>query len=108
MLRVPDHPLIERIVVGTGFDAADDWIAEASDAGTVVVTAAILLAERCLKAGAAVTEPNGKPFTSHSIGSAIATQDIMEHPRAGGAPKIGRARRRERGWLTGAKSSGAL
>ncbi len=23
-LRVPDHPLIERVVVGTGFDAADD------------------------------------------------------------------------------------
>ncbi|HEY9553095.1 YaiI/YqxD family protein [Allosphingosinicella sp.] len=84
MLRVPDHPLIERIVVGTGFDAADDWIAEASDAGTVVVTADILLADRCLKAGAAVIAPNGKPFTANSIGAAIATRAIMADLRAGG------------------------
>lgn len=25
-LRVPDHPLIERVVVSGAFDAADDWI----------------------------------------------------------------------------------
>ena len=37
-LRVPDHPLIERVVVSDGFDAADDWIAERADARTVVVT----------------------------------------------------------------------
>src|SRR3546814_15187027 len=74
MLRVPDHPLIERIVVGTGFDAADDWIAEASDAGTGVVTADILLADRCLKAGAAVVAPNGKAFPAESHGAALATR----------------------------------
>ena len=27
-IRVPNHPLIERVVVSDGFDAADDWIAE--------------------------------------------------------------------------------
>lgn len=83
-LRVPDHPLIERVVVGSGFDAADDWIAEASDAGTVVVTADILLADRCLKAGATVIGSNGKPFTANSIGAAIATRAIMADLRAGG------------------------
>ena len=65
-LRVPDHPLIERVVVSSGFDAADDWIAERSDAAAVVVTADILLADRCLKAGASVISPNGKPFTTSS------------------------------------------
>src|SRR3546814_1528255 len=84
MLGGADHPLIERSVVGTGFEAADDWIAEASDAGTVVVTADILLADRCLKAGAAVIAPNGKPFTANSIGAAIATRAIMADLRAGG------------------------
>ena len=83
-LRVPDHPLIERVVVNSGFDAADDWIAEASDAGTVAVTADILLADRCLKAGATVIAPNGKPFTANSIGAAIATRAIMADLRAGG------------------------
>jgi uncharacterized protein len=83
-LRVPPHPLVERVVVGSGFDAADDWIAESSDAETVVVTADILLADRCLKAGAAVIAPNGKPFTPNSIGAAVATRAIMADLRAGG------------------------
>lgn len=83
-LRVPDHPLLERKIVGSGFDAADDWIAEQADANTVAVTADILLADRCLKAGAAVVAPNGKPFTLDSIGAAIATRAIMADLRAGG------------------------
>ena len=82
-LRVPAHPLIERIVVGAGFDAADDWIAERAGANVVVVTADILLADRCLKAGAIVLAPNGKPFTTSSIGAAVATRAIMADLRAG-------------------------
>ena len=81
--RVPVHPLIERVVVGAGFDEADDWIAERADAWSVVVTGDILLADRCLKAGATVIAPNGKPFTAASIGPAIATRAIMADLRAG-------------------------
>ena len=83
-LRVPAHPLIERVVVSDRFDAADDWIAENADAQTVVVTGDILLADRCLKGGATVIGHNGKPFTSASIGGAIATRAIMADLRAGG------------------------
>ena len=83
-LRVPAHPLIARVVVDGGFDAADDWIAERADAGAVVVTADILLADRCLKAGAAVIAPNGRAFTTSSIGNAIAVRAIMSDLRAGG------------------------
>ena len=83
-LRVPEHPLVRRVVVGDGFDAADDWIAEAADASAVVVTADILLADRCLKAGATVLAPTGKPFTTASIGAAVATRAIMADLRAGG------------------------
>jgi uncharacterized protein YaiI (UPF0178 family) len=82
-LRVPAHPLIERIVVSSGFDAADDWIAEHADAAAVVVTGDILLADRCLKAGATVIAPNGKAFTAASIGAAVATRAIMADLRAG-------------------------
>ncbi len=83
-LRIPAHPLVSRVVVSDGFDAADDWIAEQSDARCVVVTADILLADRCLKAGATVLSPTGKPFTAASIGGAIATRAIMADLRAGG------------------------
>ena len=91
-IRVPDHRLIERVVVSDAFDAADDWIAEAAGARTVVVTGDILLADRCLKKGATVIAHNGKPFTTASIGSAIATRAIMADLRVGadgimGGPK---------------------
>lgn len=83
-MRVPLVPWVERVVVSDGFDAADDWIAEAADKDCVVVTADILLADRCLKAGATVLAPNGKAFTGASIGGAIATRAIMADLRAGG------------------------
>ena len=82
--RIPQHPLVSRVVVSDGFDAADDWIAERADGGAVVITADILLADRCLKAGATVLAPTGKPFTASSIGGAIATRAIMADLRAGG------------------------
>jgi len=83
-IRIPEHPLVERVVVSDAFDAADDWIAGEADASSVVVTADILLADRCLKAKATVLAPTGKPFTSASIGSAIAVRAIMADLRAGG------------------------
>lgn len=83
-MRLPEHPLITRQVVSDAFDAADDWIAENCGATSVVITADILLADRCLKAGAMVIGSNGKPFTLASIGAAVATRAIMADLRAGG------------------------
>ena len=83
-LRMPGHSLVTQRIVSDAFDAADDWIAEAADAAALVVTADILLADRCLEAGAAVLAPTGKPFTAASIGGAIATRAIMADLRAGG------------------------
>jgi hypothetical protein len=82
-LRVPEHPMVERVVVSDRFDAADDWIVEQADEAAVVITGDILLADRCLKKGAIVIGHNGKPFTTASIGGAIATRAIMADLRAG-------------------------
>ena len=81
-MQVPREPWIERVIVSDGFDAADNWIAERVSRGAVVVTADIPLADRCLKAGADVIGPTGKPFTEASIGMALATRDMMEDLRA--------------------------
>ncbi|MFN3609862.1 MAG: YaiI/YqxD family protein [Hyphomonas sp.] len=81
--RIPEHPLISRKIVSDGFDAADDWIAEAAGTASIVVTADIPLADRCLKAGARVLGPSGKPFTDDSIGTALATRSIMADRRVG-------------------------
>jgi uncharacterized protein YaiI (UPF0178 family) len=83
-LQVPQDPLIERVVVSSGFDAADNWIAERAGRGSIVITADIPLASRCVKAGAEVIGPTGKPFTDASVGMALATRNLMEDLRAMG------------------------
>src|SRR5262245_19100078 len=60
-LNVPKDPFIERVLVTDGFDAADDWIAARAAPGTIVITADLPLAGRCVKAGAAVIGPTGRP-----------------------------------------------
>ena len=83
-MAAPRDPLIERVVVGSGPDAADDWIAERAGRGDIVVTSDVPLASRCVKAGADVIAPNGRAFTEASIGLALATRDLMEHLRTTG------------------------
>ena len=83
-MRVPEGGGVRLVIVAGGrLDSADDWIAEAADARSVVITADILLAERCLKAGARVLKHNGEQFSPASIGGAIATRAIMADLRAG-------------------------
>ena len=82
-IRVPAHPLIGRQIVSDAFDAADDWIAERAGSRSIVISGDILLADRCIKAGAVVIGSNGKPFTAASIGNAVAVRAIMADLRAG-------------------------
>ncbi len=84
-IAVPRDEMIERIVVGGGMDEADNWIAERACAGDIVITADVPLASRCVKAGATVIAPNGKPFTADSIGMTLATRNLMDSLRSAGA-----------------------
>jgi uncharacterized protein len=84
LIRVPQDPMIERIAAGSGMDAADDWIAERAGRGDIVVTSDIPLASRCVKAGAEVIAPNGKPFTEQSIGMTLAVRNLMTDLRSSG------------------------
>ena len=94
-MRLPDSPLIDRVIVSDGFDAADDWIADRAGAGDIAVTADIPLAARCLEAGARVMGPGGKPFTPDNIGVALSMRDLNAHLRdtgeiRGGGPSFTR------------------
>ncbi len=84
-MAVPREPFVRFELVPAGPDAADDLIAGKAGAGDVVVTADVPLASRCVKAGAAVIAPNGKPFTEASIGMSVAVRDLMTDLRSAGA-----------------------
>ena len=85
-IQVPRASDIERVVVGAGADAADNWIAERAGPGAIVVTSDIPLASRCVKLGAEVIAPTGKRFSESSIGMALATRNLMDHLRSTGRP----------------------
>lgn len=83
-IRVPQDPSIECVAAGSGMDAADDWIAARAGPGDIVVTADVPLASRCVKSGADVIAPNGKPFTEDSIGMTLAVRNLMTDLRSSG------------------------
>ncbi len=92
-MRVPNERWVVLEIVEDGFDAADDWIVEHVRPHDIVVTADIPLASRCLKEGARVIGPSGKPFTEDNIGQAVATRDLLSELReageiTGGSPPL--------------------
>lgn len=88
-IAVPRDPSILRVVVGSGPDEADNWIAERVGPASVVVTADVPLADRCVKRGAVVLSPSGRPFTPASIGADLAVRNLMSDLREQGVPTRG-------------------
>ena len=80
-LNVPQDSRIQMIVASSDFDAADDWIVENAQKGDIVITADILLAERCVKKNVRAIGSKGIEFTEDSIGSAVATRELMQNLR---------------------------
>lgn len=81
-LRPSPNPFLRLQIVPDGPDEADKWIAAACGPGDVVVTSDIPLADRCLKAGAQVIQPNGEVLSLANIGGRLATRDLMQDLRA--------------------------
>ncbi|MCF8474930.1 MAG: YaiI/YqxD family protein [Emcibacter sp.] len=86
-LRLEVGPLVQKIVVPEGADAADDWIADHITPRDIAVTADILLAKRCLDKGAIAIGPTGKIFSTDNIGMAVAMRDLKAHLRETGESK---------------------
>ena len=76
---------VHKIQVGSDPDAADNWIEEHIGTGDIVVTADILLADRCLKKDASAINPTGQIFNNNNIGIAKAMRDLRIHLRETGA-----------------------
>ena len=84
-IRPSPHPLVATVIVDQGSDAADDWIAERIGARDIAVTNDIPLAARCIENGAHVIRPNGDRLDERSIGSVLATRNLMTDLRSAGA-----------------------
>jgi uncharacterized protein len=80
-MNVPMDPLIQMEVVTGSFDAADDWIVEHACAGDIVITADILLAQRCVGKHVRALSPKGDEWTEDNIGGAVSNRELMQNLR---------------------------
>lgn len=90
-IQIPMDERVRMVIVTGGFDAADDWIVNHCGPGDIVITADILLAERCLKNNGRVLGTKGEEFTEDNIGSAVANREFMKNLRAFGEVRGGPA-----------------
>ncbi len=97
-MAVPRSQRIRQVVVGRGFDVADDYIVEHCAAGDIVITADIPLAAQVVEKGALVLKPRGEVLDADNVRQRLAMRDFMDEMRAagmagGGPPPFGNADR---------------
>ena len=83
-MRILRNERVEGVVVDDRLITTDDWIVEHAGDGSVVITADIPLASRCLKKGARVLDPKGRIFDEESIGGALADRELSAYLRGMG------------------------
>lgn len=83
-IRAPGLPNVEMVLVPSGPDAADDWIAERIGPTDLCATADIPLAARCLEKGGKALAFNGREWTKDNIGAALAGRALGQHLRESG------------------------
>ena len=84
MLRVPPSPWIKAVQVPSGFDVADQRIAQSAVQGDIVVTADIPLAAAVIAKGALVIDPRGELLDAGNIQERLSMRNFMETLRNSG------------------------
>lgn len=80
----PDSELIKVITVPYGADKADDRIVSQLRPGDLVITGDIPLAARAVESGCMAIGFRGEVFDEATIGSRLATRNLMDHLRSAG------------------------
>ncbi|NQZ58109.1 MAG: YaiI/YqxD family protein, partial [Lentisphaeraceae bacterium] len=83
-IQTPNQQHISCLVVPAGPDIADDKIVELCEAGDLVITSDIPLADRIVKKGALGLDSRGKVFDERNIANRLATRDLLDELRGSG------------------------
>ena len=88
-IQYPQSELIDLVVVGKNFDAADHYISDKVKQGDLVITADILLAEGIVKQGVVALNPRGEVYDAASIAERVAIRNLMTEFRTESNPMGG-------------------
>jgi uncharacterized protein YaiI (UPF0178 family) len=91
-LNIPYHALIKTVLVSSGFDVADDYIADIVEAHDLVITADIPLADKVIDKHAVALNPRGRLYTKENIKQSLSMRNFKEELRSTGlhtgGPKV--------------------
>ncbi|WOX07210.1 YaiI/YqxD family protein [Microbulbifer pacificus] len=98
-IRVPPSPFIRSLQVSSGYDVADNEIAQRCEEGDLVITADLPLAADVIDKGATALNPRGEKYTKANIRARLNMRDFMETLRSsgvhtGGPPPLGQQERK--------------
>lgn len=88
-LSHPDSAFIRSLQVLQGFDVADDEIVKRADAGDLVITADIPLADEVLTKGCFVLSPRGEQYSKDTIKAKLNMRDFLDTLRGSGTQSGG-------------------
>ena len=99
-IRIPSSKIINFMQVSHGFDVADDEIVSRLNAGDLVITSDIPLADEAITKGATCLSPRGELYTKANIKSRLNMRDFMDSLRSsgvdtGGPPALNQGDRKE-------------
>jgi uncharacterized protein YaiI (UPF0178 family) len=97
-IRIPPSPYIKAIRVGSGFDMADNWIAQQVAYGDLVITADVPLAAAVIERQGFALNPRGEFYSLENISERLTMRNFMEELRStgvdiGGPPAFSQADR---------------
>jgi len=90
-LQTPSSQFISSLVVGSGFDVADDKIVELMQAGDLVITADIPLAAAAIEHDGHALNPRGEFYTEDNIQERLAVRNMLDELRGCGVETGGPA-----------------
>lgn len=90
-VATPRSPNIRSIQVESGFDIADNYIVQHSQAGDIVITSDIPLAAEIVEQGGLAVNPRGELYTTENIRQRLNMRDFMDTLRGSGIDTGGQA-----------------
>lgn len=90
-IQVPKSAYLSMLVVGAGFDVADNEIVAQMQTGDLVITSDIPLAADVIAKGGFALSTRGKMFSSDNIKARLSMRDYMDELRQSGIHSGGQA-----------------
>ncbi len=83
-LSTPLSPFIQKMLVTSGFDVADNHIIQHMIASDLIITADIPLANAVIEKGGLALNPRGEMYTKENIKQRLSIRNLNEHLRSSG------------------------